>query len=143
MSIEAIMTRQAEAAERQADALESILALLQANQVTAPEPEVEEVKPKAKPAKPKAKPAKEVEPDPPEDDAKDTVEGVEEEETDPLDEPEEKEYTSADVRSALAEYRKKNDNAAMLKVLKDHGATGMGSLDPSKYASVMKACGAE
>lgn len=83
-----------------------------------PEPQVEE------PAAQEEQPADDLGLDDPEDAA------------DPIDE--EPKFTEDDVRKALKNYRDINGADAVMAILKEHGASGMGSLKPEHYASVMK-----
>ena len=66
---------------------------------------------------------------------------VEESVVDPLDTPEEtaeKTWTSDEVRAGLKAYRDIEGSAAMMEVLKNHGAENMSGLKPERYAEVMK-----
>jgi folate-dependent tRNA-U54 methylase TrmFO/GidA len=148
--IEDILKAQLQCQERSADALESIAAALG---VIAKKMEiagsyiVETATPEKKPATGSRRQVKNVEREEPVEQpiADETPVEVEEvTELDPLEEPETpvaEEFTADDVKKALAAYREINGTPAMMKILSDHDATGMGSLKPEHYASVMKQAG--
>lgn len=131
MSIEQIMTRQAEATERVAAALEAMLKQLGASPAQAAATAAAAVEKQAakKAEKPAPEPTPEPEPEP-------------EPEVDPLDEGEpaveEETFTEDQVRQACKDYREINGSDAIMAILKKHGASGLGSLKPEHYASVMK-----
>ncbi len=100
-------------------------------------------KPVEKPVEPETPPVEEpAETQAPADDAK-IVHKEEappaEPEIDPLDDvpPPATEITQEQVRAALKAYRDIEGSAAMMEVLKNHGAENMSGLKPEKYAEVM------
>lgn len=152
MSIEEALTRMAEAQERTATALEAVLAILgafpsggvvrAAEDKPADKPastgsrrQAKNVEREDKPADPPPADDKPADPPAQEVDPLDDDLGLD----DPKDEEEEK-FTEDQVRVALKNYRAINGSDATMAALKDHGggATGMGSLKPEFYASVMK-----
>ena len=130
---------------RIADALEALVKLGGASTtVIAAAAEVvakDEAKPAAKVDKPKPaakvdKPAPEPTPEPePVVEPEPTPPAAE---PDPLDGPgDEAKYTVDQVRAALKDYRDIEGSAAMMEVLRKHGADSLGALKPEAFAGVM------
>lgn len=152
MSIEKDLTRIADALEQIAkgDAAGQIATALEKLLAGAPVAAPAEEAPKDKPASTGSRrQAKNVEredkpeppapePEPEEQPAEDDM-GLDDPEDEQPAEPEEPSFTEDEVRKALKNFRDINGSDAVMKVLKDHGASGMGSLKPEQYASVMKA----
>lgn len=129
MSIEESLATLAATSERAAAALERLAAAMEGgHQVDTAFPDPAEEPVTKKPATKKTEKPADPEPEPVE-------------ESDPLDEGEEKAevFTEDQVRKALKDYRDINGTDATMVILAKYGAKGMGSLKPEDYAAVMEA----